>query len=577
VRRRRILAWAFIALSTGILGGCSNGPVKLCDNVILREGRLKLSKNERVLVCGSDAGQTEGWRKVPLLQAQYQIKVLLQNQGYLHPHFERKDGRLEVWSGPIEKVGRFEVRGADGILRSGDKRHVIEAPMSPPVLDEVKQWADTGLRSRGYACPTIDVQAQAWDRALVVDVRKGERQKVAGIEYVGLESLDPQSIARYQSFEPGAWYDVRETRITAARMLNDGLFQTAYFTTKCRGDKVDLRLETSVGKPRILRFGIGASTEEFPFFRTWYRNSRLDARASSFTSTLYASPRTQSLDVSSELFYVPFSRRSYFNPRLSFARVSENAYEAINGRLGLDLGRMWDQWKTRFQGRLGPTLNYVDTVRGIGPQHSSFLSWEGALLAMSHEYELGLRDQYSGWRAGLNYRGQRTGIGSPVSVDRYELNFKYLYDLAGYAPPLFVVASRIQAVGVNALDSGRLPVDYRVFYGGDETLRGFGRKSLNNNGLGYLTALYFGLELRLVEELPYRIQPFVLFDSAQLGDRRYTLNAPIFTSQGFGVRWASPFGTLRGSAARGRIFDEDQSSQGYPQNWVYFLSFGQEF
>lgn len=560
-----------------LLVGCADGPTQLCRHIVLREGHLKLSQNERVLVCGKEDSSTEAWRSVPLTQAEYQIKVLLQNKGYLKPRFERQGEMLNVWSGAMQTVDHLDVHGADGLLNPDKKRHVIDAPMTPKVLDDVQQWADTGLRSQGYACPKIQVQAQAWDRTLVADIDKGSRQKVAGVDKQGLENLDPASLARYQSFQPGDWYDVRETQITAARLLADGLFQSAYFTLNCRQDAVDLHLLTSVGKPRILRFGIGASTEEFPFFRVWFRNSRLDAQASSFTATLYASPHTQSLDLASEIYDIPGSRRTYFGPRAYFSRYSEDSYEALSGRFGADIGRLWDQWHTRFQAKIGPTFNYVNTVRGIGPENSRFLSWDGSLSAMSHPYELYVRDQYQGWRAELGYRGQRTGIGSPIDVDRYEFNYKYLYNVAGYAPPLFILASRVQAVGMNALNSDQLPVDYRVFYGGDENLRGFGRKVLDNHGLGYLTALYLGVELRLVEELPYRLQPFLLFDSAQLGDRRYTLNAPWFTSQGFGLRWASPFGTLRGSVARGRIFDEDASTQDYPQEWVYFLSFGQEF
>jgi len=56
-----------------------------------------------------------------------------------------------------------------------------------------------------------------------------------------------------------------------------------------------------------------------------------------------------------------------------------------------------------------------------------------------------------------------------------------------------------------------------------------------------------------------------------------TLDKPLFVSEGLGLRWASPFGTLRGSAARGMIWDGDDSTKEYPQEWVYFFSFGQEF
>lgn len=575
------------------LAGCAGAKTKLCgDRVIMREGKLKLSKNEQVLVCGSNEGG-EAWRDVPLPQAEYQIRVKLQNDGFLHPRFEREGDVLNVWQGPRDRVKDVKVKGGEGILDATKLRHVRGEALEPGELDEVKLWADSEMRSHGYGCPKIDVRAEAWNGTIFADVDSGKRMKVAGIEYTGLEGLDTEALARYQAIEPGDWHDAREMQLTSSRMLADGLFQSAYFTTTCRDDKIDYRLVTSVGKPRILTFGVGASTEEFPFTRIWFKNARLDDRASSFTATLYASPRTQSLEVRSEFYRVPWSRRSYFGPRFLLAREKERDYEVARTKVGADLGRNWDVWRTRLQGRVGPTWNYVDTVQGIGPTHLSFLSWEGSLLAMSHEYEASMRDQYTGWQSGFEYRGQREGIGSAVNVDRFEFNFKQLWNLGAYTPPLFVLATRLQAIGLDtkqlselgenfetnrdALGKRLLPVDYRVFFGGDQNLRGFSRQVLNNGGVGYATALYLGFELRLIEELPYKLQPFLLFDSAQLGDRRMTLDKPLFVSEGLGVRWASPFGTLRGSAARGMIWGGDDSTKGYPQEWVYFFSFGQEF
>ncbi|RYZ82892.1 MAG: hypothetical protein EOP06_20945 [Proteobacteria bacterium] len=122
-----------------------------------------------------------------------------------------------------------------------------------------------------------------------------------------------------------------------------------------------------------------------------------------------------------------------------------------------------------------------------------------------------------------------------------------------------------------------LPKEYKIFYGGDQTLRGFGREVLVNHGRGYLTALYVGFELRLVEEIPFGVQPFLLWDLGKFGDQSHTLDAPLFSSEGLGARWSTPFGSLRGSIARGRIFSGDASTADYVQQWVYFFSFGQEF
>ncbi len=561
---------------------CAHKETKLCDNVTLKEGRLELSSNEQVIVCGSPKGG-EGWRDVPIPQAQYQLNVLLQESGYLTPRFERTGDRLDVWSGPRTVFKDLKVHGADGLLEGSKKRKVIGETITPAKLDEINQWADTDLRSKGYACPQVDVKAQVWDGLVNVSVNPGIRQTVAGIRRTGLDNLDEDTLARYLAFEAGDWYDVRETQLSVNRLLSDGLIQSAYFTSSCRGDQVDLHLRADVGRPRLFRFGVGASTEEFPFLDIWFKNTKLDGRASSLTATLYASPRVQRFNLGTELYILPFTKRGYFGPRFQTARKTERFLEELSGKAGADVGRNWDKWSVRWRGRAGPTLNYVNTVKGKGPRDVLFLSYDASLLAMNHVYESGLSTQFEGWQASLDYSGQRAELGSYLNVDKYQFNYKQLFNLGGFSPPLVVLGTRFELTSVNSKtdlrdpNAKKLPSDYRVFFGGDDNLRGFGRKILNNNDFGYLTAGYAGFEMRLIEQLPYHLEPFVLYDIAKLGDGRANLDDPIFTSWGLGLRWPSPFGTLRGSAARGRIYNENQDTAMYPQEWVFFLSFGQEF
>jgi translocation and assembly module TamA len=183
----------------------------------------------------------------------------------------------------------------------------------------------------------------------------------------------------------------------------------------------------------------------------------------------------------------------------------------------------------------------------------------------------------------FTYLGQRDGIGSPVSADRFDLTAKQLWNIGNYSPPLFVLGIRVQGTMTTAnevtLGQGReqLPIEYRIFLGGDDNLRGFSRQSLNNGGLGYLTAVYIGTELRIVDEMPFNLEPFLLWDGAQLGDRKGTLDRALFTDYGAGLRWRSPFGTLRGSIAQGAILNKNTFSSPYKEELVGFVSFGREF
>jgi translocation and assembly module TamA len=556
--------------------GCS-APNKMCDQIVVRDGSIDLSYNEKILVCGDKQGP-QGWVRVPLTQAEYQLKVLLQNRGYLKPRFERDNDHLNVWLGKLTEISSLEVKGEEDLLDVEYKRKIVGEALTPEKLDEVKSWAEQELRANGFACPQVEVEARAWDGAVIAAINPGQKQTIGNISAEGLDGLDVETLARFQAIEPGQEYDAREVQLTINRMLGDGLFQSANFRATCNKDRVDLKLSTSTGRPRVLRLSVGATTEEFPFARLQFKNSRLDSRGSSYQLILYGSPRNQSAELTSEIYRFPGSRRTFWGPRALLNRDSEIIYEVMRAKVGLDVGRLWDQWHTRFGARVGPTLNYVDTLRGIGPSRTNYVSWEGSLTAMSHSYEYSSRSQSEGWIASFNYRGQRERLGSNLNADLYEVNAKHLWNIGDYNPPGLVLGSRIQAMAIQAgQDNVQLPLDYRIFMGGDRNLRGFPRQSLSNDGFGFLTAVYAGFELRLVEQLPYHLEPFLLVDAARFGDRRMTLDRSLFVSQGAGLRWSSPFGTLRATAAKGRVVDDEGWSQGYPQKWVYFLSFGQEF
>lgn len=555
---------------------------EICGNVFFTAGKIKINDNEKTLICGSP-DKTEGWREVPLKQAELHLKTILENLGYLKPEFKIENNQLFVTPGPRSEIKDLQVIGADGILDADRKRKVVGEPLMSEKLNEVEAWAQLGIRSQGYACPEILVEAQAWDSTVINRNSLGGKKSFGPINYGDLDGLNGDILDRYQPFSEGDDYDIRKVQLMTSRMLSDGLFQSAYFLTRCQGDQALLDLQTSIGKPKIFRIGIGASTEELPFADFTFRNARLDNKASFFIISLHGSPILQSLTFGSELYFFPGWQRTFLGPRARLARETENSYQFDSAKSGVDIGRNWDLWNWRWSGRWGPTLNYTKTIRGVGPDNATFPTIDGSLSVMSHVYESNLSQQFEGWSASLLYRGQGTGLGSKADINRYEVNSKVLWNIQSYSPPLVVLGTRVQAITIDATEIDKeadlelIPVDERIYAGGDENLRGFPRKSLNNNGRGYLSQLYLGLELRLIEELPYRLQPFLLWDGAQLGQRRYTVDTPVFISEGLGLRWASPFGTLRGSAARGRILHQDQLQLSYPEQWVFFLSFGREF
>lgn len=556
---------------------------KICNRIYLVDGKLTLNANEKKLICGDPQGPN-GWRTISLAQAEKELQLILQNMGYYKSEVTRDgENSLKIKMGPRSIIKSFAINSKEKLpLKVKKKRKLIGHPMVSFKLNEVEDWAYLGTQSIGYACAKHELVANAMTGHLEMTSTLGPKKRFERDVLSDIKDFDVRILRRHMAFRVGDRYDIRKIQITTNRMLNSGLFQSAFFLDNCVNDQFDLRLETSIGKPNIFRFGIGASTEELPFLNLTYRNSNIGKKASSYTLTLNYSPRLKSLSLDSELFVLPRLWQIYLSPRVRFAQESEDAYEVNNARAGVDTAFVADMFNTRITGRIGPAFNSTQTLRGDGPDNLNYVSLEGSLQFMSLDYEYGLREQTSGWLINLFYRNQRQQLGSQLGLDHFKFTVKNLWNINNYSPAFLVLGTRAELTVTdieNPTDENlsKIPFDDRVFLGGDQSLRGFNRLSVDNNGLGYLTSLYVGLELRLVETFPYNLQPFLLYDFAQLGEDNLRFDSATLASEGFGVRWASPFGTLRTSLAKGRVLSQAVGTKDYKEEWIWFFSFGQEF
>src|SRR5690606_7044478 len=250
----------------------------------LMDGHLELNSNEKILVCGSSEN---AWKEIPAAQSIALIKTIALNAGYNKPRFETIGNKIKIWLGEKTLVSSLVVKGDKDILNPKKKRKAVDERLVKDTLDGVESWANLKIGSNGYACADISLQAQAWDGQVVVTTDLGPKTYFGEVRPDEFEGLDPGILKRYQPFNTGDLYDVRKTQIMTSRILSDGLIHSAYFTTECEGNIAKLQLNTSVAKPHILRFGIGASTEEFPFVDISYRDTKLDDQASSYLISLH--------------------------------------------------------------------------------------------------------------------------------------------------------------------------------------------------------------------------------------------------------------------------------------------------
>ena len=563
----------------GVLLCCATAAAKdLCPRVRYSGPDPKLTEVEKRLVCG-DPG-SDGWKKISLPQARGFMTAFLQKRGRHYPRFDTDGDTLVVDAGTTTVVRALVGRGLEGIYDLGKRREVVGRPLTPDLLDQVKKAVVFELSSRGYPCPKIEVTADARTGEVRVDASPGTRRLIGEIALPPNLNVDPGVLRRYEAFTSGDLLDARMLSMTSDRVREDALFASSYYDVACSTGGVSITQRAVEAPPHLLTIGVGADTEGLLRARARLRQSRIGKRASFAEASLTASQREQSLDALLRLYLSP-EARLHLEPVLFLRRENEVQYEAAHSELSVNPAWTSDVWGRRVEVRGGPAVDLFDTIRGEGPRGASWFQFVTRARVSSHLYEYYQRDPRRGWTATLETTHRLKGAYSDVSAHGLRLSGESLWNIGEYQPPLAVLATRGLADTVSVADRAtglsRLPPTDRFFLGGDSDLRGVERKRLPDDAGGFLTALYQGVELRAGDILPYGLQPFAFVDAAMGGQTSFHLDPDVYWSPGGGLRWASPVGTIRTTAARGLVWRRGSALEPPRPHWQFFFSFGREF
>lgn len=555
------------------------GPAELCPSVVFVDGVApELTEAERRIVCGDE--ESEGWRSVPLSQAERALIAFLQQRGWHQPSFEASQGVLRVSLGPRTKVAGVYAEGLPPDVRISRRRGTLGGWLTPAELDRLQAWIRGELQNRGHGCPEISATADGGSGIVHVRVDPGPVHVVREIPGDSTGQLDPGVFRRFEAFSYGRPLDLRLLNLTARRVVEEDLFLSAYYDLDCssRALRVTRRVVTS--PPRLFTAGVGFDSEDLAKGRIRWRNSRIGWRASSFEAQLSASRRVQRGEAELRYYTRP-AARWYLRPRVEGRRENELRYESLFAEASLQPAIGLDNQAFHLELRAGPAVEYVRTLRGQGPEDQLLPALRTRASASSHSFEYFAGDPRTGWHAALETASRHKDAYSPITAHRLLLSAQRLWNVGNYDPPLWVLGWRTLAgTTVTDRESGRLgelPAALRFFLGGDSDLRGFARKELPISGEGYLTAFYQGLEFRVSDVLPKRVDPLVFIDAAMAGRRSSELERELYWSPGVGLRWGSPVGAMRATLARGYTSRRDPTVLERRPGWQFFFSWGQEF
>lgn len=569
---------------TQVFAGKSPEKKALCPHWIL-VGHLDkgLSDVEKRLVCGDREAKPldpdYAWKEIPYQQAKYHLSTFLQDRGYYSPIFNeptKEEPNHIVDIGTRSFIKSWRIEGENYGVDVHQKRKVVGSPLTPSALNEIEKWVGSQLQFYGYACPETVATAFVENGEVVVKIKPGAQGTIASIEQEPIPGVVDGILGRYYPFKVGDTFNGNLLTLAETRVGASGVVESAHFRRKCEGSAVYLKNEIITGAPRLLLFSVGIDTESLITGKASWRNTRLGPRASLLDVTLSASQRAQSLSGNFQWYVFPGVPQVYINPYLQlFNRTSEPRFEFLSNRSQLGIGTENDLSGGRLKFFIGPTLELIRTLEGVGAPTSQIASIETRATLLSHGFEYFSGSPRAGYNLSLTGNFSNQGWGSSVTAQRLLLRGEGLLNVNNYDPPLWILGIRGGLSAVFTPESAepdtRLPPHYLQYLGGAQNIRGFGRQELpNDTDAGGLMSAFIGLEGRLSHTLPFGIDPFTFIDFAVLGREVFQSVSPLYWSPGIGIRWASPIGSVRVTLAHGYSNFASQHNQ-------FYFSLGDEF
>ena len=450
--------------------------------------------------------------------------------------------------------------------------------LMPKSLDEIQEAASEQFKANGYPCATVAVKAFPEQGRVAITATPNVKRIFGPIMLPESREIDPHALARYRAFHTTDSYDYRLLELTERRIRADGVVSDVVFVPSCEKEQFHLTQRLTAGAQRYVSLGLGFDTEQLLIAKAHFSLSRLTHRGSTLQSDIYASQKIQSWSNLAKFDLWPPTSRTLLYASVDLERRSETLFETISvtGKTGVETSL--ESAAANWDFKAGPVFEFIRVRRGDGLPFSRNMGLEFSETTTSHLYEYFSDSPVSGYKFGLSVQSTMRLLGSTFAATRAKLSGEKIWQLWNdYKSDLVLGLRGFLATTINhegTTDYSRIPPTYLNMLGGSDDMRGFGRLELSKGGAGAPSSGYLGFEMRLARVFP--VEPIAFLDAGVLGPSGYEWTPPYYLSPGFGLRYRSPFGTLRGTAAYGYSVGggapQDQFSHAQ-----FFVSFGEEF
>jgi len=349
--------------------------------------------------------------------------------------------------------------------------------------------------------------------------------------------LNPDFVKRFLEIKPNDYYST----IKLAKTYNT-FSSSLYFSSvdikpkidKIENNEVPVNITLTAEKKHHYSFGLGYDTDIGPLASVGYQNHFLNRSGHNLSIELDVSPVLSGLEAS---YMIPFTqpRTDHFLIGLGFKQEDPDTFKSDTLKLSFQYQHIYP---TDWKQVLFLDLSYEDFTISNNSEKTILLvpgsRWQ------YKESNHALRPT-QGHQLNFSLAGSHESVLSGVSFLQITAAGKMITSLPWYAR----LITRIDLGATLTDDFSHLPVSYRFFSGGTETIRGYEYKALgpiDNEGevIGGKILTVISAEYEQFINESWGIAAFI--DS---GNAYNPNNISIKSGAGLGVRWVSPIGPIR--------------------------------
>lgn len=364
----------------------------------------------------------------------------------------------------------------------------------PIIIPNVEADLTLALKNIGYAYAQTDIIAQvdtlSRSARILLNIESGSRARFDSVLVKGEEHLHRKYIVRETGIEKGELFSEDQLKQTQREVFNHHMLRFAIVSVPEQEQdstlNVLIRVKESPLRSVQLELGAGfelgagnpvridSFREIYKIFRTqatWiHRNVR--GRGERFSTSLRVSGIEQSISADYLFPYVYNTKSSVVISPFAEHKL-EKAYEIVRGGIN-------NSFIYKYNQRLTGTLSYEFSLNNEMNRNNntqlpdSLLSYNVSSFSANAYYASGVRQGRNGWL--IQPYWELSGLFGEATFSFQKLNL----DIRKYTPVSrsVVWANRINTGIIYYSKQDSLPSDIRLYNGGTNSVRGWGRLSL---------------------------------------------------------------------------------------------------